>query len=181
VRVRMQLLQIGAVNCGTTAAVCLCLRGSSPSSALELHVANTGDTRVLLVSDGSAPARRLSVDHVATDPDEVRRVQAAGGHVVGNRVGGTLAITRALGDHCLKGGDGGVTAEPHCIVHRVGAADRFVVMASDGIWDVISDDEAQQLVLQQSERPLHEISKHVLQTALAKGTRDNLSVLVVRL
>jgi len=40
-----------------------------------LHVANTGDTRVVLVSDGSAPARRLSVDHVATDPDEQQFVE----------------------------------------------------------------------------------------------------------
>jgi len=180
-KVDRMLLPIGAVNCGTTCAVCLCLRGPSPGSPLELHVANTGDTRVVLLSDGSAPARRLSVDHVATDPDEVRRVQLSGGHVMGNRVGGTLAVTRALGDHVLKGSDGGVTAEPHCVVYRVGPADRFVIMASDGVWDVMSDDDVQQLVLQHAERPLDEISRNVVQAAKQFGSRDNLSALVVRL
>ena len=174
------LLQIGALHCGTTAAVCLCLPGRN-GAGIELHAANVGDSRIVLVGEGGQPARRLSIDHVATDPDEVRRVQRDGGHVVGNRVGGSLAITRALGDHVLKGEDGGVTAEPHCVIHQVGANDRFVVMASDGIWDVMSDDDAQELVLANEALSNDELATCVVRSALARGTRDNLSVLIVRL
>ena len=176
------LLQIGTMHCGTTCAVCLCLSGQGASgSSTDLHVANVGDTRVVLVCEGGQPAKRLSVDHVATDPEEVRRVQRDGGHVVNNRVGGSLAITRALGDHALKSDDGGVSCEPHTVVHRVGPSDRFVVMASDGIWDVMSDDDVQDLVLSNAELPNDDLAQSVIQSALARGTRDNLSVLVVRL
>ena len=129
----------------------------------------------------SRPCRRLSVDHVATDPSEVRGVQERGGHVVNNRVGGTLAVTRALGDHSLKGGSGGVTAEPYCCTHTCGAADRFVVMASDGVWDVISDADVQRLVLQHAHLPPPEIAQKLVQAAIAGMSRDNISALVVRL
>ena len=176
------LLQIGALHCGTTVAVCLCLPGQgATSSSTDLHVANVGDSRVVLVGAGGQPAKRLSVDHVATDPDEVRRVQSDGGHVINNRVGGSLAITRALGDHVLKAEDGGVSCEPHTCVHRVGPNDRFVIMASDGIWDVMSDDDAQELLLANADLSNDDLAQRVIQSALARGTRDNLSVLVVRL
>jgi len=171
------LLQCGAIQVGTTVAVCLCM--PRPGGALDLLVANAGDSRVVLVSDDGA--KRLSVDHVATDPSEVRGVQERGGHVVNNRVGGTLAVTRALGDHSLKGGSGGVTAEPYCCTHTCGAADRFVVMASDGVWDVISDADVQRLVLQHAHLPPPEIAQKLVQAAIAGMSRDNISALVVRL
>jgi serine/threonine protein phosphatase PrpC len=179
-KIDRMLLQMGTLHCGTTAAVCLCLPGASAHAPTELHFANTGDTRIVLVSDGK-PGRRISVDHVATDPEEVARVQRDGGHVVGNRVGGSLAVTRALGDHILKGDDGGVSCEPHVVHHTVAPGDRFVVMASDGVWDVMDDDEASDIVMVQAERTNDEIANAILQSALARGTRDNTSVLVVRL
>ena len=145
-----------------------------------MHLANVGDTRAVLVSEG-APAKRLTVDHVALDPNEARRVHQAGGHVTNNRVGGILAITRALGDHTLKGDSGGVTAEPYCFVHTVDDHDRFVVMASDGVWDVMSDDDVHGMVLSASEQTVDEISERLVQSALARGSRDNLSCLVVKL
>ena len=139
-KVDRMLLQLGAIQVGTTAAVCLCLRSEGDASAIQLHLANVGDTRAVLVSEG-APAKRLTVDHVALDPNEARRVHQAGGHVTNNRVGGILAITRALGDHTLKGDSGGVTAEPYCFVHTVDDHDRFVVMASDGVWEFVSNEQ----------------------------------------
>ena len=63
----------------------------------------------------------------------------------------------------------------------MGLSDRFVVMASDGIWDVMSDDDVQDLVLSNAELPNDDLAQSVIQSALARGTRDNLSVLVVRL
>lgn len=178
-KVDRMLMQVGAVHCGTTVAVALCLRASGPSSPLTIHVANAGDTRVLLVAEGGLPVRRLSVDHVATDPAEVKRVQSVGGTVVNNRVGGSLAVTRALGDHCLK--DGGVSADPHYMAHEVGACDKFVVMASDGVWDVMTDLDAQELLLAHAHESCDELAERVVKQALNKGTRDNLSCLVIKL
>ena len=171
-----QLLQCGAMQVGTTVAVCLCLPG--PSGQLELHAANAGDSRIVLISE-HAPTR-LSVDHVATDPVEVRRVQELGGRVVNQRVGSVLAVTRALGDHALKSGSG-LTADPHCVAHTCGVADRFVLLASDGLWDILSDGDAHRIVLQHAHLAPSEIAAKLVQAALDGGTRDNVSALVLRL
>ena len=54
-----------------------------------------------------------------------------------NRVGGVLAVTRAFGDHALR--DSGLTAVPHIVKHVLKPTDKFLVMASDGVWDELSD------------------------------------------
>lgn len=55
--------------------------------------------------------------------------------VFGDRVGGSLAVTRAFGDHSLK--RDGVTAKPFINKHVLKPFDKFLVMASDGVWDVL--------------------------------------------
>ena len=54
-----------------------------------------------------------------------------------NRVGGSLAVTRAFGDHSLK--RDGVTAKPFINKHAIRPFDKFLVIASDGVWDVLED------------------------------------------
>ena len=54
-------------------------------------------------------------------------------------------------------------------------------MASDGVWDVMSDDDVHGMVLSASEQTVDEISERLVQSALARGSRDNLSCLVVKL
>ena len=57
-----------------------------------------------------------------------------------NRLGGVLAVTRAFGDHSLK--DSGLIAVPHIVKYTLKPFDKFLVMASDGVWDELSDQEA---------------------------------------
>ena len=54
-----------------------------------------------------------------------------------NRVGGSLAITRAFGDHSLK--KDGVIAKPFVNRHILRSFDKYLVIASDGVWDTIED------------------------------------------
>ena len=65
---------------------------------------------------------------------------------------------------------------------RACRSDRFIVIASDGVWDVVSDDEAATMLLQHADgcSPT-DLAAKLVQTALAKGSRDNISALVVRL
>jgi len=170
------LLQMGTFQCGTTASVCILCRG--PSGTPELHVANVGDSRCLLLSESGA--RRLTADHLATDEAEALRVQQEGGKIIGKRVGGSLALTRALGDHALKGAGGGVSASPHYVRHGLGPEDRFVLLASDGVWDVVTDDEAHTQLMSSSGATAGELSRDLVQLAVDRGTRDNVSALVVR-
>ena len=116
---------------------------------------------------------------MASDPTEAQRVIRDGGQVINNRVGGSLAVTRALGDHCLK--NDGVSAEPHYVQHEVKAQDRYLLLASDGVWDVMTDADAQQITLENQHQSCQAIAQLVLSTALSRGTRDNLSCLVVKI
>lgn len=63
-------------------------------------MANLGDTRAVLSLDGTA--KRVTIDHKTTNVSEQERIKKEGGLILKGRVGGQLAITRALGDLMLK-------------------------------------------------------------------------------
>jgi serine/threonine protein phosphatase PrpC len=100
-------------------------------------------------------------------------------------VGGSLAVTRALGDHALKAGPPacGVTADPAIVAREVGATDRFLILASDGLWDVLSEAQAQAHVLASGGGAggLQAVAASLVRKAIEEGTRDNVSVLLVKL
>jgi protein phosphatase 2C len=79
-------------------------------------------------------------------PDELERIQAAGGRVIywdGARVLGVLAMSRAIGDGYLKPF---VTAEPEVTATERADDDECLILASDGLWDVITNETACQVV-----------------------------------
>jgi protein phosphatase 2C len=86
----------------------------------------------------------ISVDSFQPDrPDELERIQAAGGRVIywdGARVFGVLAMSRAIGDSYLKPF---VISDPEVqVVERNDGEDEFLILASDGLWDVVSNEVA---------------------------------------
>ncbi|CAL9057475.1 unnamed protein product [Musa banksii] len=103
-------------------------------------VANCGDSRAVLCHDG-APVP-LSTDHKPDRPDELRRIEAAGGRIIywdGARVLGVLAMSRAIGDNYLKPY---VISEPEVTVTEREEGDECLLLASDGLWDVVSNEGA---------------------------------------
>eukprot|EP00929_Paragymnodinium_shiwhaense_P030103 TRINITY_DN17114_c0_g1_i1.p2 TRINITY_DN17114_c0_g1~~TRINITY_DN17114_c0_g1_i1.p2 ORF type:complete len:745 (-),score=147.86 TRINITY_DN17114_c0_g1_i1:329-2563(-) len=183
-----QLAMMGAWDSGCTATVCLVHRRHK--GAVTLYIANVGDSRAVVVSETAA--RRLSVDHVATDPSEAQRVAKDGGVVRHGRVGGQLAVARSLGDHRLK--SSGVSCVPDIAV--CDASEGFaLVMASDGLWDTVTDDGAREVLCTCVEGAMAEgrggderaVAEH-LQTTAAKalvnrakdrGSRDNILAMVM--
>jgi serine/threonine protein phosphatase PrpC len=111
--------------------------GSKSLPPRTLFVANCGDTRAVLSVNGKA--QRLSVDHTPKSAKEARRVRKAGGLVFNSRVNGQLAVSRALGDCALK--QHGVSAIPAQCSVVLGDEHRFLILACDGLWDVVSDQE----------------------------------------
>lgn len=67
---------------------------------MTIYAANAGDARIVLCHQGKAT--RLTKDHRTDDPEEVSRIESAGGFMFKGRVLGVLAVTRSLGDHCMK-------------------------------------------------------------------------------
>ncbi|CAH2038666.1 unnamed protein product [Thlaspi arvense] len=106
----------------------------------KIIVANCGDSRAVLFRNGKAVP--LSTDHKPDRPDELDRIQEAGGRVIywdGPRVLGVLAMSRAIGDNYLKPY---VSSEPEVTVTDRTEEDEFLILASDGLWDVVTNEAA---------------------------------------
>ncbi|XP_009369998.1 probable protein phosphatase 2C 34 [Pyrus x bretschneideri] len=125
-----------------------------------LVVANIGDSRAVLASvsdDGSLAALQLTVDFKPNLPQEAERINRSNGRVfclqdepgtyrvwMPNGKTPGLAISRAFGDYCVK--DFGLISMPDVTQRRITSSDQFVILATDGVWDVISNQEAVKIV-----------------------------------
>jgi len=171
-RVDDQLRLVGAWRCGCTATVALLRR---TPAALRLHLANVGDSRGVIV-DASHAECRVSQDHRPTDLSEVRRIEAEGGFVSRGRVAGMLGVSRALGDHALK--SSGVAWRPH-VCARDATHDAALVIASDGLWDTVSDADAR-LVIERCmlRKTPEQAAQALVEEAMQRGSMDNITCLV---
>jgi protein phosphatase PTC1 len=176
----------GEAASGSTAVVCIV---RNVGAKRYIYTANCGDARAVLCHDGMAV--RLSKDHKANDPYEKNRIQKLGGFVMKDRVMGVLAVARSFGDYSLKKY---VTCEPYTSTTKINSSSQFIIIACDGVWDVLSDDDACRIVLDHvaaasalpgASRPTKAAEReltaaHVLiKAALERGSTDNITVLVV--
>lgn len=146
-------------DCSGSTACTMTVFGPDEQMRLRLFMANCGDSRAVLCTSGTA--QRLTEDHKPNLPAEKKRIEAADGGVVEvqgvwravlpqkkrltSKIAG-LAVSRSFGDKDFKGPDI-VSAEPEITVHEVDwDADEFVILATDGIWDVLSDKDSVALV-----------------------------------
>ncbi|KAJ9589005.1 hypothetical protein L9F63_017700, partial [Diploptera punctata] len=116
----------------------------------KLYCANVGDSRAIASVGGHVEV--LSLDHKPGNDAEIKRIQAAGGWVEFNRVNGNLALSRALGDFVFKKNEKKraeeqiVTAYPDVEVREITPEWEFLVIACDGIWDVMTNEEVIEFV-----------------------------------
>lgn len=174
-------------TCGSTANVVVINH-----AAKKIFCANSGDARSILCRSGKAI--NLSEDHRPTVDTERARILAAGSAVSEDaRVDGLLAVSRAFGDFDFKQANSlpahkqAVTCVPDVSVNNLTPEDQFIVVACDGIWDVLSSQEVATLVLQelQASNDPQKAAGKLLDRCVARelpddglGT-DNMSVVVV--
>ncbi|KAL0843905.1 hypothetical protein Bca101_017151 [Brassica carinata] len=154
--------------------------GSTASAAVlvgkHLYVANVGDSRTIVSKAGKAIA--LSDDHKPNRSDERKRIESAGGVIMWAgtwRVGGVLAMSRAFGNRMLKQF---VVAEPEIQDLEIDHEAEFLVLASDGLWDVVPNEDAVSLA-QIEEEPVAAARK-LTDTAFTRGSADNITCIVVK-
>ncbi|GAV63040.1 LOW QUALITY PROTEIN: PP2C domain-containing protein/DUF868 domain-containing protein, partial [Cephalotus follicularis] len=107
----------------------------------ELVISNLGDCRAVLCRGGVAEA--LTRDHKAEREDERKRIENTGGYVEIHRgawrVHGILSVSRSIGDAHLKNW---VLAEPDTKIIFLTPEMEFIILASDGLWGEVSNQEA---------------------------------------
>lgn len=144
-----------------------------------LLLANAGDSRAILCRNGEAMA--LTRDHTGADDQERERIVSSGGLLRWRhgswRIGEAgLQVTRSLGDFDVK--SQGVIAVPEVRELDLQAGDAFLVLASDGLWDTISNEEVVGLVRDTVKQP-EMCAKRLAMEAFVRGSRDNITVVVV--
>jgi protein phosphatase 2C family protein 2/3 len=166
---------------GSTAVVSIIYRNN-------LYVANIGDSEAVLVkknAEGQWEAEALTVPHKASDPTEKERIEKLGGHVFFGRVFGALAVSRSFGDSKFKTpktSQNFVSWEPALKTVTLTPEHKFLILACDGLWDVMNHQEVAQYVIKakyEQGKSASEISKMLVHEALNKRTEDNVTVIVI--
>ncbi|KAF6260470.1 phosphatase 2C-like domain-containing protein [Scenedesmus sp. NREL 46B-D3] len=190
------LTEHGWDDSGSTAVVAML-------SGRHLIVANAGDSIALLARGGGS--RRLSVEHRLDNAAEAERILEAGGRLVrlqpgaSPRVMGTSnqtrfkgsMVTRSLGDFAFKHPQALLSAEPHVAQQELAPSDKLVVLASDGVSDVLPDDDLLGVAMTALEQTRNctnsgsalakAAATVIMNAALEAGSHDNITVVAMLL
>lgn len=171
-----------AYHCGTT---CCTVVNFKYDNENYLNVINVGDSRCIICRDNFAMP--LTKDHKPNWPEERHRIEQLGGLI---RWDGydwrikDLSVSRALGD---LDATPYVTHRPDLYRYKIDKMDKFLVLACDGLWDVMTNSEVVNFILlncydRTTKNRINKnlnIAKKVAEYALKKGSTDNITVIVV--
>ncbi|CAA2992370.1 probable phosphatase 2C 34 [Olea europaea subsp. europaea] len=154
-----QHCKIDSFNSGTTAST-IVRQGEL------IFIANVGDSRAVLATmseTGNLEAVQLTMDFKPNLPQEAERIIQCQGRVfclhdepgvhrvwLPDEESPGLAMSRAFGDYCVK--DFGLVSVPEVTQRHITSEDQFAVLATDGVWDVISNEEAVEIVSSTEDR-----------------------------
>lgn len=171
-----------ANHCGST---CLVATHFKIDDQNYLNIMNSGDSRCVLCRDNLAIA--LTKDHKPYWPEEKRRIEKLGGKIYFDGADyriKDLSVSRAFGDLDAQPY---LTNIPDIFRYKIEKSDKFIVMACDGLWDVMSNSDVVNFLLNECyDTNLEErinininIARKLAETAIAKGSTDNVSILVI--
>ncbi|GKV06702.1 hypothetical protein SLEP1_g18556 [Rubroshorea leprosula] len=159
-------------------------------SGCQIITSNCGDSRAVLCR--GTETIPLTVDQKPDRHDELLRIEREGGKVInwnGARVFGVLAMSRAIGDHYLKPW---VIPVPEITFMTRTDEDECLILASDGLWDIMSNEEAggvacrllrrrRRLMMADGVSPAQAVADNLTDIAYGRNSSDNISVIVVDL
>ena len=140
-----------------------------------VYCANIGDTSCVLFS--KSRCKKLSFDHRCNEESEVTRVKKGGGLIANGRLNGKLEVTRGFGDFAMK--SKGLTCEPFINKIVLNESDKFVVLCTDGVWDVVNEEDLFYLTINVEDT--EQIARDILNHAMKNGSKDNMSCIVIKL
>ncbi len=168
-----ELVTRGVMSPGTT-VVCTFIDTLEDGSRV-IYAAGAGDSRVILCH-GDGTTSQLTIDHKGSCEKEVARIKDLGGFVAGNRVNGILAVTRSIGDLLMKEF---VISTPECSCTMVNDNDIWLILACDGMTDVIDNQLAYDLI--KNCDTAQEAADILLTKSIQMKSTDNVTVMVYKL
>ncbi|CAF1209101.1 unnamed protein product [Rotaria sordida] len=161
-------------------SVCIvCLIGP-----LYIYLINLGDSRGIIISN-NGQVLASTKDHKPSVEQEKKRIEKAGGRVTQcendvPRVEYKLAISRTLGDYTLD--KRFIPASPDIIQYPINSSASFVIIACDGIWDVMTNEQVAQFVSQKaSNTSIQDIASQLLDQSFILGSTDNMSIYIIKI
>ena len=139
----------------------------------KIYCANVGDSKAYILYDKTY--KQISSDHKCSVEEEAERIKSCGGKISKNRVMGQLILTRTLGDLYVK--QYGVINTPDISVTDINPNLKYVILASDGVWDVIDLDTL--VNMSKAGKPVGEFCSDIVKLSISKGTKDNVSCIVI--
>ena len=139
----------------------------------KIYCANVGDSKAYILYDNTY--KQISSDHKCSVEEEAERIKKCGGKISKNRVMGQLILTRTLGDLYVK--QYGVINTPDISVIDISPNLKYVILASDGVWDVIDLDTL--VNMSKEGKPVGEFCSDIVKLSISKGTKDNVSCIVI--
>ena len=140
-----------------------------------LYCANIGDSSCCLLGKTN---EFITIEDKCTNDDEKIRIEKEGGKVIEDRINGTLNISRSFGDYDLK--NKGLISEPHITKKLIDNNFNYCILASDGVWDFLNLDDVSKIT-NENKNNFNDIAKIIVQTAMRKGSEDNISCIVIEL
>jgi serine/threonine protein phosphatase PrpC len=168
---------IAAKRCGSTA---LCgIQYIDTQNRNMIWIANVGDSRAVLFNHKET-AIPLTKDHKPHAQSEKKRIESLGGRIKFDGVDwrvGDLSLSRAVGD---LDNTPFVTHRPEVFRYRLNKKDKFIIFACDGLWDVVSNQDAcKQINDMMKEKYTGNMSKKLAEYAIEKGSYDNVTVSIL--
>ena len=171
-----------SARCGSTGLIVVHFKKNNESY---LNIINNGDCRCILCRDNFAMP--LTKDHKPNWPDEKHRIEALGGQIIFDGYDWRikdLSVSRSFGD---SDSVPFLTHRPELFRYKLDKNDKFIVLACDGLWDVLQNFEVVNFILlncydNTTKNRINKdvnIAKKLGEYALEKGSTDNLTIIVV--
>ena len=162
--------------CGSTA--CIVILFLNKKGYPELWIINVGDSRAMLCNNNGEPVQ-LSIDHKPNLPEEKSRIESLGGKIKYDgsdwRIN-NLSLSRSFGDlDCTPY----VTHLPNIYKYKLKPLDKFIVLACDGLWDVLTNEMVVEFIKNlQFKNFKGNYAKELACFAYDQGSYDNITVLI---
>jgi serine/threonine protein phosphatase PrpC len=147
--------------------------------SIHMNVVNLGDSRLTIVYT-NGESKSITTDHKPDHHVEKSRLEKMGGEVYKDSEGvfriGDLSLSRAFGD-----GDNApyISQKPDIYYKKITPQTKYIVMACDGLWDVIESESIGKIITELNKSNPENIAVELAKYALKQGSTDNVSIIVI--